>query len=383
MGAYHHVRVLSVDIGPRPSGSEACRQGAEYILNELQHMGIDAEMQEFKLRPSFWTGTAFLGLLFALGIYLTFYEFPVISCLLAVLFPLLVVVEIDQGRDIALRLFPSAVGRNVIGREEPRASTIHRVLICSHHDSKTQAIPIRFRGTVIILLFLSMIYMMIGSIIHVITLYILADYSFLDEFILLGILIAVVYLSIYLILNILGNHVPPSPGAEDNAAAVGMSLEIAKSIKSNPLWKTEVWFLYTDGEEIAMKGAHAFLRQYKSQIEGTWIFNLEGGGTDAPITYSTKEMSIMTARSSEMLAGILKKVAKQSIGTAEPMKQSTTTDGYVFAKNGFEEITIWRYVEEVRDVAHTSLDSIERLDPEILDNTVDFLEEILRYIDSS
>ncbi|MFW9920749.1 MAG: M28 family metallopeptidase [Candidatus Thorarchaeota archaeon] len=383
MGAYGHVRVLSIDIGPRPSGSENCRIGAEYILNQLEHLAIDAELQEFKLRPYFWTGTALLGVLFALAIYLTYYAYPVPSFLLSVIFPLLVIFEIDKGREIALRLFPSAVGRNVIGKEEPVASPIHRVIICAHHDSKTQAIPIKLRGTVIVILFISMIYLMAGSFLHLITLFVLPEYAFFEDLIYIGILIMVLYHSFYLFLNILTRFVEPSPGAEDNAAAVGLSLELAKAIKSNPLWKTEVWFLFTDGEEIAMKGAHAFVKKYKSQLDGAWVLNLEGGGTEGPITYSTKEMSIMTAKSSEMLTKVLKDVAKQTIGVVEPMRQSTTTDGYVFSKNGLDAITIWRYKEEVREVVHTAADTIDRLDPEILDNTVDFLEEVLRYIDSS
>ncbi len=383
MGAYDHVRVLSVDIGPRPTGSETCRQGAEYIQSALHQIGIQTKVQVFKLRPNFWTGTALLGVLFSISICATFYSYSLLSLGLSVLYPLLVVLEIDRGKDIALRLFPSAIGRNVMGIQEPIASPIHRILICAHHDSKTQAIPIHLRRIVIVFLFISMLFMMFGSMLHIVILYFLPDYSLIENLIYIGMLFAVLYHLLYIFVNLLTRFIEQSPGAEDNAAGVGLALELARKVKSDPLWKTEMWFLFTDGEEIAMKGAHAFLQEFQKEVDGAMVFNLEGGGTEEPITYSIKEKSILKAKSSEKLAKIIKDVAEKTTGIAEPMSDTTTTDGYVFAKNGFEAITIWRYKEEVRDVAHTSRDTIDRLDSEILDNTVDFLEELVRHIDST
>jgi len=45
--AYHHVLALAQDIGSRPAGSEAERQAAEYISQQLTTYGYETQMQEF------------------------------------------------------------------------------------------------------------------------------------------------------------------------------------------------------------------------------------------------------------------------------------------------------------------------------------------------
>lgn len=47
--ALEHDRILSVDIGARPAGSEAERQAAEYIRDELSSYGYDAALQPFTI----------------------------------------------------------------------------------------------------------------------------------------------------------------------------------------------------------------------------------------------------------------------------------------------------------------------------------------------
>jgi len=45
--AYHHLLVLAEDIGSRPAGSEAERQAAQYISNQLTTYGYQTQLQEF------------------------------------------------------------------------------------------------------------------------------------------------------------------------------------------------------------------------------------------------------------------------------------------------------------------------------------------------
>lgn len=48
--ALEHARVLSVEIGPRVAGSEAEREAAAYIRDQLQASGYTVEVQEFTFR---------------------------------------------------------------------------------------------------------------------------------------------------------------------------------------------------------------------------------------------------------------------------------------------------------------------------------------------
>ncbi|PZN11325.1 MAG: aminopeptidase, partial [Bacillota bacterium] len=45
--AIEHIRVLSEEIGPRPAGTAAERQAAEYIASVLRRYGYDVELQTF------------------------------------------------------------------------------------------------------------------------------------------------------------------------------------------------------------------------------------------------------------------------------------------------------------------------------------------------
>ncbi|MBN1683779.1 M20/M25/M40 family metallo-hydrolase [Candidatus Bathyarchaeota archaeon] len=47
--AYSYLKKLAVDLGPRPSGTEAERKAAEWILNEFKTMGLKTNLDEFEV----------------------------------------------------------------------------------------------------------------------------------------------------------------------------------------------------------------------------------------------------------------------------------------------------------------------------------------------
>lgn len=51
--AFRHVEALAVDIGPRPAGSDAERQAARYIADELRSYGYVVEEQTFEFTSEF------------------------------------------------------------------------------------------------------------------------------------------------------------------------------------------------------------------------------------------------------------------------------------------------------------------------------------------
>ncbi len=380
--AYEHARTLSVDIGPRPSGSENNKRTSEYLLNEFKSIGVaKSYIDEFRLRPAFWSGTASFALVFSFIVMLTLGDFSLIALSLATLFPVLTILEIDQGREVMMKTLPSAIGRNVIGIESSINETRNRVILCAHHDSKTQAIPIRFRGAMLLFVFVDMIYLFVASMIRVLADFAFPQLSFLTEYLIMGSTVVTLYYGIYAILNYVTSVIEESPGAEDNAIAVGIILELAKKLKDTRLQHTEIWYLFTDAEEIAMKGANVFARQYKDDLKHAYVINIEGCGTDAPLAYSVKEQSIMSKPTSPILIDALKKGASEKGESITPIAFPATTDGYQFARNGFDVVTIWRYKEDEKSVAHTPRDTIDRMDTDAINKTIEFVESVLRIMD--
>ncbi|MGD2072466.1 MAG: M20/M25/M40 family metallo-hydrolase [Candidatus Thorarchaeota archaeon] len=382
MTAYDYVKKLSVDIGPRPPGSKANEETAAFIFEELQRIGVDeSNVEEFRLHPSFWSGSAAFALLISLLVFLFYWTFPPISLFLAILLPILSFLDIDGGHETALRLLPSATGRNVIGIIHPKEKPEKQIILCGHHDSKTQVMPVRWRGLIIGLLSIFMLYLIIASLTETIRGFLFPEIIFLRDILSYGLIASIAYFSFYLMVNLASRFVAQSPGAEDNASAVAITLEIAKFLKNEPTNSAEVWLLFSDGEEIGMRGALEFAKGHKSELGEAWVINLEGGGKQAPIAYSTKEKSLRVIDCSSEIIDSINSVAKHLNEELVPMKDPDSTDAYFFLRHGYKAITLWRYSKGNCDATHTFRDNIDIINPNYLEETIKFVSHVIRYVD--
>lgn len=75
---------------------------------------------------------------------------------------------------------------------------------------------------------------------------------------------------------------PTSPGASDDGAAVAALLETARALKAGPPLRNDVIFLLTDGEELGMLGARAFVNEHPWAKDVGLVFNFEARGTGGP-----------------------------------------------------------------------------------------------------
>ena len=77
------------------------------------------------------------------------------------------------------------------------------------------------------------------------------------------------------------------PGASDNASAVGALLETARALKASgrPL-TNDVIFLFSDGEEVDLMGAEAFVEEHPWAKDVGLVLNLEARGRAGPCTPS-------------------------------------------------------------------------------------------------
>jgi hypothetical protein len=73
------------------------------------------------------------------------------------------------------------------------------------------------------------------------------------------------------------------PGAADDGAAVATLLETAKVLQSRPTLKRDVIFLFTDGEEVGLLGARAFVKENALAREVGATLNFEARGTRGPV----------------------------------------------------------------------------------------------------
>ena len=77
--------------------------------------------------------------------------------------------------------------------------------------------------------------------------------------------------------------VPETPGANDNASGVAVTLETARSLLAGGPLRNDVILLFTDGEEPAPRyGSTAFVDDHRWFDDARFIVNLEAIGTGGP-----------------------------------------------------------------------------------------------------
>jgi hypothetical protein len=76
--------------------------------------------------------------------------------------------------------------------------------------------------------------------------------------------------------------VPSSPGASDDGSGVVTLLETLRALKAGPPLKNDVIFLFTDGEELGLLGAKAFVAEHAWAKDVGLALNFEARGSRGP-----------------------------------------------------------------------------------------------------
>ena len=86
------------------------------------------------------------------------------------------------------------------------------------------------------------------------------------------------------------DSVPAGPGVGDNGSGVATLLETARILQAEGPFRNTLLFLFTDGEELALNGAHAFVDEHPLAQEVGVVINLEArGSSGASIMFETSE----------------------------------------------------------------------------------------------
>lgn len=154
-------------------------------------------------------------------------------------------------------------------------------------------------------------------------------------------------------------------GAADDAAGVAVALEVFKThVQQNPNPKNKLMLLITDGEELGLLGAQAFIEEQLRHHNIGAIINLEARGSSGP--------AIFLPESKTGNQGLIE--AYQQAGV--PMPVSSSLDAEIYAKmpndsdvtpfknqgiNAFNLAFIddhFNYHTDTDDLAHLSLNSV-------------------------
>jgi hypothetical protein len=151
---------------------------------------------------------------------------------------------------------------------------------------------------------------------------------------------------------------PTSPGASDDGASVAALLEVIRALKVGAPLKNDVLFLFTDGEEIGMLGAKAFMNEHPYAKDVALALNFEARGVGGPsIMFETSEGNEWLIR--EFADAVQRPVANSL--TFDLYKLLPNSTDFSIFKNGGLRGLNFAYINGL-SFYHTARDSYENID---------------------
>jgi hypothetical protein len=152
--------------------------------------------------------------------------------------------------------------------------------------------------------------------------------------------------------------VPHSFGASDDGAGVAALLETARALKAGAPLKNDVIFLFTDGEEVGLLGAEAFVHEHPWAKDVGVVCNFEARGNRGPVYMF--ETSRGNGRLIEEFGEAAPRPSSNSLMSDLYHVLPNDTDFTIFKAAKLEGLN-FAYIDGLTHY-HTSLDNIRELD---------------------
>lgn len=376
------IRVLSEEIGPRPSASAEESAAALYMTECLRSLGLEARTDEFRSCRSF--GPAYL-ISFGLAAMAGVLRRGRLRFLLGGIAAGLGLADSRFSRYGALGLVKTRTSRNVWAAIESggavsapggRGKVQRTVCLVSHMDSSRSGLMFHPRVTP----FLGRLVTITG-----ISLLIQA----LDPLVGRGggrwVVLKARTLCLFAFCMVLEREVRGHdvPGANDNASGVGACMALAARFSREPLERTRVIILVTGSEESGVHGMSAFLDQHDTT---DWMFiNFDGVSADAPLRVLSKEGGPLGSHRAD--PGLMRLAAE--VGTedpdllVEPLEYGSGLpyDATVVLASGGRAMSVVNQDGPIPDY-HWPTDSFDKVSRPAFERAVRFVEAVLDRVDA-
>jgi hypothetical protein len=152
--------------------------------------------------------------------------------------------------------------------------------------------------------------------------------------------------------------VPSSPGASDNSSGVATLLEILRALKAGSPLSHDVMFLFSDGEEIGLLGAKAFVYRHQWAKEIGVVLNFDARGNSGPsIMFETSPENGWVIR---QFASASPRPVATSLSHDIYKLLPNTTDFAIFKEAGFAGLE-FAFINGINHY-HTSADTVVEVD---------------------
>ncbi len=171
------------------------------------------------------------------------------------------------------------------------------------------------------------------------------------------------------------DSVEDSYGASDDGSAVVTMLETIRLLKLKPPFRNDIIFLFTDGEEIGLIGAQAFLAEHPLAENIGLVLNFEASGTSGP------SMMFETSSGNNWLISEFAKAVPSPIANSLSYEiyrnMPNDTDLTPFKNSGFKGLN-FAYIENRYDY-HTGGDNIENTSIESIQHHGSYASSLIQH----
>jgi hypothetical protein len=378
-----HIRVLSVDIGPRGSTCDGERKGAEYAQAQFEKIGLKPIWESFLSARSIFLPhligcvlmlTAFI--LYPLGGRVT----VVIAALLSILVLVSELQELGFQDNFYRRIIPRGKSQNVHVVIPPAGEHKRDLVLVGHLDS--QRTPFIFRTPAHVKVYDTLTTVIFITFIAQALLYILGIF-FPWSWIWYATIPTAICAILLAAICIEADSTPFTAGANDNATAVGMVLTLAEQLKQHPLQNTRVFAVCTGCEEVQHYGMIDFYARHRAEFKDPKAIVFEMLGCAGP-AWLTKEGIIVPFKAdANLLATVEKLAGEHPEWQAYPAKISGgNTEMADAIRYKVPAITIFGMTREgVSPYWHVRADTFDKMDSEVMERTWNMTTALIRKID--
>jgi hypothetical protein len=287
-GMMSHLRKLSVDIGARPSTSDAERLAARYIEQSLRRVNLEPEHEKFTARrnPSIPLLCCYLIMT---GSVLLYRASPIAFTVTFIGGLLLFLLEL-MGKSVLGSMqwhFPSG---NVVARITPYQQVERKVVLLAHLDTHREAfyqgkrwsglyrIFVPFHAVTSILTGMWLVVITGATILKV-------DDQVLVDFWRVALALTLPTLIAFLAVLSKGAMRRYARGADDDASGLAVMINLAHHYSQRTPSSTEIWLVALGCEDVGAIGLKRFLQAHRAELKGAaWII-LDGLGREKPVCY--------------------------------------------------------------------------------------------------
>lgn len=383
---WEYTRILTEDCFPRLTGTPGCIAAAEVIKESLKEYCDNVRIEQFEHRPNgFLKFMPITASLHFIALFLFFIEFYLIAVFFFTLNVTIYLSQLFFYKGYFDFIFRKEIGTNIIGIIEPQEEVKQQVILSGHYDApyvftlldkNPKLYPVIFGISLFTLIFA----FLTSWIVFIFDL----DGS---TFLLLKLFLGLVSITILYHFIFTTNKI--SPGAGDNAIAVGLILEMGKIFSKEKLQHTRLKIVALDAEEAGLNGARAYIRSNLEKLKSTptYNFNIDSIYNKKYLTIFIKDLNSLVElneNEGKLVSDLSEKLGFRLPTSAMPLGGGST-DSAEFGKEKINSVAIVGIdMDHVgQDTAyHSSKDDMSALSKDSIEFMQKLIYEYVIYKDS-